>query len=271
MLFLYLYCTISTVVTGACGGSGRIADPASTGVFKRIISGTANRRLPKVAVVLGKAAVNSIASSSKRCVLGGLPRKRFAVRISFINFGAIAGGMAAKGKGARRLGFRLRRSLVSLRKIIISTGHGRAGHHLTPALIGMLDPAIFRGAGSAALTRKLIFRPNIQIRGSYRGYNCSRIHVGNVRKGCARVLVSSHPVFSTLTNICKLRRVPTGVVRQIRIVQNKKSTLFNSSTVTKAVGVVAGRPVHGSNSFKRAVSGLSKSKTCSGGAALGLS
>lgn len=244
---------------------------ASTGVINRMVRGDAERRLPCVAISLGNAAVKAVASTANRCFLGGLPRNRFALSIDTMNCGSRRHGIILGHNGALRRGFRLRRSVITLSKIMIATGHGRATQHLTPALIGIIAPGLFRRAGSRALSRKLTFRPNIQIRASYRGYNCSRIHVGKLSKGCARVLVSSHPVFSSLTNICKLRRVPTGVVRHIRIIHKNNSTLFNSSTVTKAIGVVAGRPVHGSNSFSRAVSGFSNSNSFSGGAALGLS
>lgn len=244
---------------------------SSTGVVNRMLSGGANRRLSCVAVTLGKAAVNAIASTAKRCFLGGLPRKGFILRTDSIKCGAVDHGIDLGGKGALRRGFRLRRSTMTLSKIMISTGHDIAGQHLTPALIGIMSVGVFRGAGSPALSRKLGFRPNIQIRAGYRGYNFRRIHVGKLSNPCARVLVSSHPVFDTLSNICKLRRVPTGVVRQMRIVQNKNSTLFNSSTVTKAVGVVAGRPLHGSKRLTRALASVNNDSSFSGGASLGTS
>lgn len=251
---IYFLLSSSTIRTGRLGGS-------STGVVNRMLSGGARRRLSFVDMSLGKAAVKAVASTDKRCFLGGLPRKRFAVRMDTINCGAIDQGMALEGKGALRRGFRVRRSLVTLSKIIISTGHDRAAHHVTPALIGIVSIGIFRGAGSSALSRKLGFRPKIQIRGGYRGYNFRRMHVGKLSNPCARVLVSSHPVFDTLTNMCKLRRVPTGVVRHMRIVHKKNSTLFNSSTVTKAVGVVAGRPMQGSKRLARALANVNNASS----------
>lgn len=269
MILIDLYYILSTTFTR--GPSCPRLGGSSTGVVNRMLSGGAGRRLPCVAITLGNAAVKAIASTAKRCFLGGLPRNDFILRIDSINCGALAHGIALGEKGALRRSFRVRRSTVTLSKIIISTGHDRAAQHLTPALIGIISLGLFRAAGSSALSRKLGFRPNIHMRAGYRGYNFRRIHVGNLSKPCARVLVSSHPIFDTLSKMCKLRRVPTDVVRQMRIVHKKKSTLFNSSTVTKAVGVVAGRPLHGSNRLSRAVASIKKDSSFSGGASLGTS
>ncbi len=143
-------------------------------------------------------------------------------------------------------------------RIIMSTDHGRIDQHSTPMIIGILGPGLFRTIGDASLTGSLGFRSKLHIRGGYRGYKFPRIHVGKLSNPCSRVLVGSHPVVDTLDNICKLRRVPAGVVSHIRIMHKNNSTLFKTGTIKNAVGVVAGSPMRGSFRMSDALSGLKK-------------
>lgn len=226
-------------------------------VSNRIVIGNARRGVPCTAILVVNDNRKAISGRRKRFRFHGLPTKGCGLHISTINCGARRGRIAIDGSFATIVRFPVRRRDFVASRIIMSTGHGRMDHGTTPMIMGIVDAGLFRVIGSASLTGALGCRSNLHIRGGYRGYNFPRIHVGNLRNPCSRVLVGDHPVVDTLDNICKLRRVPIGVVRQMRIIHNKNSTLFNTGTIKKAVGVVAGSPVGGSFRMSDVFSGVS--------------
>lgn len=232
MLILVIVNTNVRTCTRSMGPIGRKGI-----VSNRMIRGNARGDLPCTAVLVIRAKRNAIDGRSKRFHFGGIPTKGCALEIRLLNCRARRGGIAIDGSFAMSIRFLVDSRDVVASRMIMSTGHGRADHGITPIMIGIVGTGLFRSIGSASLTGSLGCRSKLHIRGGYRGYNFPRIHVGKLRKPCSRVLVGDHPMIDTLSNICNLRRVPIGVVRHMRIIHKKKSTLFNTGTINKAVGV----------------------------------
>lgn len=248
IVLILTYMDVDSCTIGPVGRNGVVT--------KRIVIGNARRDVPFTAIVVLKAGHNTISGRRKRFRFHGLTTNGCALHMRIVKCGARRGAVAIDTRTASMIRFRVRRMDFAASRIIISTGQGRIDQGTTPIIMGIVDTGLFRAIGSASLTGSLGFRSNLQIRGGYRGYNFPRIHVGKLRNPCSRVLVGDHPVVDTLSKICKLRRVPMGVVRHIRIMHNNNSTLFNTGTMKKAVGVVAGSPVGGSFRITDAVSGV---------------
>lgn len=167
-------------------------------------------------------------------------RKTIEIGIDFINCRARAFMLGTSREGNSRRILHLRPSTATLSRIIIATAQAPGTLGSTPIMAHLVATGSV-GVTSTAGVRSLLARrvPNLR-------FNCTvgrraSLGVGNFNKGTILFLMSNRQLTNRAVSGMSCDELGLSGIKHVRVIGNTTSTLCNTDTMTKIVGVVSHR------------------------------
>lgn len=209
-------------------------------VVSKAMFSRGGRPLAKTAISMGRGmALKAAASARKGCVLGLPSGERCALRISCVKCVSRARGISIDG--ANGISFVLGRSTMGVRAMIMAKAHA-------PGLLGSIPVmahivATSRVGGMSTARVKSLLRTRLpKVR-----FSCSvsrRISLGvrKFNKGTMLFLISNRHLTNRALSGVSCGQLGVDGIRHVRVMGNTTSSLCNSGTMKKIMGVVDGIP-----------------------------
>ena len=129
------------------------------------------------------------------------------------------------------LNFEVMQSGISMDEVVVSASRSATLRREAPALVSVLDAALFEKTNASCLAQGLSFQPGVRVEDDCQNCGFAQVRINGLDGHYSQILVDSHPVFSALTGVYGLEQIPANMIERVEVLRGGGSALYGSSAI----------------------------------------
>lgn len=231
-------------------------------LFGHVIDKETREHIPYATITLPGTAYGVTTDASGHYFLKNLPEGEAVVEVRALGYKTVSQSVTLHRGQSLELNFETEPERIRMDEVVVSASRSATLRREAPALVSVLDAALFEKTNASCLAEGLSFQPGVRVEDDCQNCGFMQVRINGLDGHYSQILVDSHPVFSALTGVYGLEQIPANMIERVEVLRGGGSALFGSSAIGGTINVITKEPnrnsaqlshtltsIGGSNSF----------------------
>ena len=237
---------------------GDEAAPRTTdaNLFGHVVDRDSGEHIPYASVAVVGTAIGTTTDGSGHYFLKNLPEGEHLLEVRALGYAAARATVSvARGKTVEH-NFEVVQSGISMDAVVVSASRSATLRREAPALVSVLDAALFEKSNASCLAQGLSFQPGVRVENDCQNCGFTQVRINGLDGHYSQILVDSHPVFSALTGVYGLEQIPSNMIERVEVLRGGGSALYGSLAIGGTINVITKEPTRNSAQLSHTLTSL---------------
>ena len=165
-------------------------------LFGHVVDRETHEHLPYATVaVTGTAFGATTDAQSGHYFLKNLPEGELTLEVRALGYAVLAKKVTLERGQTLELNFEVVQSGISMDEVVVSASRSATLRREAPALVSVLDAALFEKTNASCLAQGLSFQPGVRVEDDCQNCGFAQVRINGLDGHYSQILVDSHPVF----------------------------------------------------------------------------
>ena len=218
------------------------AKETDANLFGHVIDAETREHVPYATVAVVGTSFGTTTDASGHYFLKNLPEGELTVEVRALGYQTLRVAASVRCGESSELNFRIEQSGIAVDEVVVSANRSATLRREAPALVSVLDAAVFERANASCLAQGLSFQPGVRVEDDCQNCGFTQVRINGLDGHYSQILVDSHPVFSALTGVYGLEQIPANMIERVEVLRGGGSALFGSSAIGGTINVITREP-----------------------------
>ena len=218
------------------------AKETDANLFGHVIDAETREHVPYATVAVVGTSFGTTTDASGHYFLKNLPEGELTVEVRALGYRTLRVAASVRRGESSELNFGIEQSGISVDEVVVSANRSATLRREAPALVSVLDAAVFERANASCLAQGLSFQPGVRVEDDCQNCGFTQVRINGLDGHYSQILVDSHPVFSALTGVYGLEQIPANMIERVEVLRGGGSALFGSSAIGGTINVITREP-----------------------------
>ncbi len=193
--------------------------------------------------------------------LKNLPEGPLTIEVRALGYATKQATIELHGGQTEELNFEVVQSDIRMDEVVVSASRTATLRREAPALVSILDAALFEKTNASCLAQGLSFQPGVRIEDDCQNCGFTQVRINGLDGHYSQILVDSHPLFSALTGVYGLEQIPANMIERVEVLRGGGSALYGSSAIGGTINVITKEPLRSSAELSHTLTSLGSSNS----------
>ena len=230
-------------------------------LFGHVVDRETHEHLPYATVAVTGTAFGATTDASGHYFLKNLPEGELTLEVRALGYAVLAKKVTLERGQTLELNFEVVQSGISMDEVVVSASRSATLRREAPALVSVLDAALFEKTNASCLAQGLSFQPGVRVEDDCQNCGFAQVRINGLDGHYSQILVDSHPVFSALTGVYGLEQIPANMIERVEVLRGGGSALYGSSAIGGTINVITKEPSRNSAQLAHTLTSLGGSSS----------
>ena len=230
-------------------------------LFGHVVDRETHEHLPYATVAVTGTAFGATTDASGHYFLKNLPEGELTLEVRALGYAVLAKKVTLERGQTLELNFEVVQSGISMDEVVVSASRSATLRREAPALVSVLDAALFEKTDASCLAQGLSFQPGVRVEDDCQNCGFAQVRINGLDGHYSQILVDSHPVFSALTGVYGLEQIPANMIERVEVLRGGGSALYGSSAIGGTINVITKEPSRNSAQLAHTLTSLGGSSS----------
>ena len=237
---------------------GDEASPRTTdaNLFGHVVDRDSGEHIPYASIAVTGTTFGTTTDASGHYFLKNLPQGELTIEVRALGYAAAQATVTLRRNTTTELNFEVVQSGISMDEVVVSASRSATLRREAPALVSVLDAALFEKSNASCLAQGLSFQPGVRVENDCQNCGFTQVRINGLDGHYSQILVDSHPVFSALTGVYGLEQIPANMIERVEVLRGGGSALYGSSAIGGTINVITKEPTRSSARLSHTLSSL---------------
>ena len=230
-------------------------------LFGHVVDRETHEHLPYATVAVTGTAFGTTTDASGHYFLKNLPEGELTLEVRALGYAVLEKKVTLERGQTLELNFEVMQSGISMDEVVVSASRSATLRREAPALVSVLDAALFEKTNASCLAQGLSFQPGVRVEDDCQNCGFAQVRINGLDGHYSQILVDSHPVFSALTGVYGLEQIPANMIERVEVLRGGGSALYGSSAIGGTINVITKEPSRNSAQLAHTLTSLGGSNS----------
>ena len=230
-------------------------------LFGHVVDRETHEHLPYATVAVTGTAFGTTTDASGHYFLKNLPEGELTLEVRALGYAVLEKKVTLERGQTLELNFEVVQSGISMDEVVVSASRSATLRREAPALVSVLDAALFEKTNASCLAQGLSFQPGVRVEDDCQNCGFAQVRINGLDGHYSQILVDSHPVFSALTGVYGLEQIPANMIERVEVLRGGGSALYGSSAIGDTINVITKEPSRNSAQLAHTLTSLGGSNS----------
>ena len=230
-------------------------------LFGHVVDRETHEHLPYATVAVTGTAFGATTDASGHYFLKNLPEGELTLEVRALGYAVLAKKVTLERGQTLELNFEVVQSGISMDEVVVSASRSATLRREAPALVSVLDAALFEKTNASCLAQGLSFQPGVRVEDDCQNCGFAQVRINGLDGHYSQILVDSHPVFSALTGVYGLEQIPANMIERVEVLRGGGSALYGSSAIGGTINIITREPTRSSAQLSHTLTSLGGSSS----------
>lgn len=230
-------------------------------LFGHVVDRETHEHLPYATVAVTGTAFGTTTDASGHYFLKNLPEGELTLEVRALGYAVLEKKVTLERGQTLELNFEVVQSGISMDEVVVSASRSATLRREAPALVSVLDAALFEKTNASCLAQGLSFQPGVRVEDDCQNCGFAQVRINGLDGHYSQILVDSHPVFSALTGVYGLEQIPANMIERVEVLRGGGSALYGSSAIGGTINVITKEPSRNSAQLAHTLTSLGGSNS----------
>ncbi len=237
---------------------GDEAAPGTTdaNLFGHVVDRDSGEHIPYASVAVAGTTFGTTTDASGHYFLKNLPEGELLLEVRALGYATARMSIATRRGATLELNFEVVQSGIPMDDVVVSASRSATLRREAPALVSVLDAALFEKSNASCLAQGLSFQPGVRVENDCQNCGFMQVRINGLDGHYSQILIDSHPVFSALTGVYGLEQVPVNMIERVEVLRGGGSALYGSSAIGGTINVITKEPTRSTAQLSHTLTSL---------------
>lgn len=230
-------------------------------IYGHVVDKTTHEHIPYASVAVLGTVYGTTTDASGHFFLKNLPEGTFTLEVAALGYQTLQQPVTLRSGQTHELNFTVEQKGISVDEIVVSASRTATLKREAPALVSVLDAALFEKTNAVSLAQGLSFQPGVRVEDDCQNCGFAQVRINGLDGHYSQILIDSHPVFSALTGVYGLEQIPANMIERVEILRGGGSALYGSSAIGGTINVITREPSRSSAQFGHTLTSIGGSNS----------
>lgn len=258
MLKRHILSVLAAVCLPFAAAFGDEAAPRNTdaNLFGHVVDRDSGEHIPYASVAVVGTTFGTTTDASGHYYLKNLPVGELTLEVRALGYAAARATVSVARGATGEHNFEVVQSGISMDEVVVSASRSATLRREAPALVSVLDAALFEKSNASCLAQGLSFQPGVRVENDCQNCGFTQVRINGLDGHYSQILVDSHPVFSALTGVYGLEQIPANMIERVEVLRGGGSALYGSSAIGGTINVITKEPTRSSAQLSHTLTSL---------------
>lgn len=257
---LSLLLSVCLPFVGVRGGEA-IPPTTDANLFGHVVDRDSGEHIPYASVAVVGTTLGTTSDASGHYYLKNLPEGELTLEVRALGYAAARATAAVRRGTTLELNFEVVQSGIPMDDVVVSASRSATLRREAPALVSVLDAALFERSNASCLAQGLSFQPGVRVENDCQNCGFTQVRINGLDGHYSQILIDSHPVFSALTGVYGLEQIPANMIERVEVLRGGGSALYGSSAIGGTINVITKTPARSSAQLSHTLTSLGGSRS----------
>ncbi len=261
--FLFLYTAL--LVVCSCPIAVRAYEaptrPTDANVHGHVVDRDTREHIAYATIAVVGTTFGTTTDASGHYYLKNLPEGDLTLEVRALGYAGQHAQVRLRADESREVNFEIVQQGISMDDVVVSASRTATLKREAPALVSVLDAALFEKTNAACLAQGLSFQPGVRVEDDCQNCGFAQVRINGLDGHYSQILVDSHPVFSALTGVYGLEQIPANMIERVEVLRGGGSALYGSSAIGGTINVITKEPLRSSAQLSHTLTSLGGSSS----------
>lgn len=243
--FLFLYTAL--LVVCSCPIAVRAYEaptrPTDANVHGHVVDRDTREHIAYATIAVVGTTFGTTTDASGHYYLKNLPEGDLTLEVRALGYAGQHAQVRLRADESREVNFEIVQQGISMDDVVVSASRTATLKREAPALVSVLDAALFEKTNAACLAQGLSFQPGVRVEDDCQNCGFAQVRINGLDGHYSQILMNSRPVFSALAGVYGLEQIPANMIDRVEVMRGGGSALFGSSAIGGTVNIITRDPV----------------------------
>ena len=215
-------------------------------IFGHVVDRDTHEHIPYATIAVTGTAFGTTTDASGHYFLKNLPEGALTLEVRALGYASQTQQVTLRRGQTAELNFEVVQSGISMDEVVVSASRSARLRREAPALVSVLDAALFEKTNASCLAQGLSFQPGVRVEDDCQNCGFTQVRINGLDGHYSQILVDSHPVFSALTGVYGLEQIPANMIERVEVMRGGGSALYGSSAIGGTINIITRDPLRNS-------------------------
>ena len=224
-------------------GASAMSTPSDTNITGHVVDTETGEHLPYVTVLLAGTTIGTTTDATGHYFLKNLPLGDIEIEVQMLGYDPARQQVHTRAGESREVNFEIAESGIAMDQVVVSASRSATLRREAPALVSVLDAALFEKTNAVCLAEGLSFQPGVRVEDDCQNCGFAQVRINGLDGHYSQILIDSHPIFSSLAGVYGLEQIPANMIERVEVLRGGGSALFGASAIGGTINVITRDPV----------------------------
>jgi len=194
--------------------------------------------MPYTNIYLETTSHGTVSNADGYYEIKNVPANTYTIVVSMTGFKTIRKKVTIEGNTT--LNFNLETELLD--EIVITGTRTFKRQNNSAVIVNILNSESLNSLQACNLSDGLKFQPGLRVETDCQTCNYTQLRINGLGGGYSQILINGRPIFSPLTGLYGLEKIPVNMIERIETIRGGGSSLYGSSAIGGVVNVITKIP-----------------------------
>ena len=242
-ILLALLVVLCSARTAFAGQEPAPVKPTDANVFGHVVDRRTQEHVAFATVVVVGTTFGTTTDATGHYFLKNLPLGDIEIEVQMLGYDPVRQQGHTRAGESREVNFEIAESGIAMDQVVVSASRSATLRREAPALVSVLDAALFEKTNAVCLAEGLSFQPGVRVEDDCQNCGFAQVRINGLDGHYSQILIDSHPIFSSLAGVYGLEQIPADMIERVEVLRGGGSALFGASAIGGTINVITRDPV----------------------------